>query len=155
MESRIVDTYEYISLLRELTEQGKEVSVLISGNSMSPFLSHERDYIYFKKPDRELKKGDMVFYLRENGQYIMHRIYDVKPEGYYIIGDAQVEIEGPVKESQIFAIVTKVMRKGKWIGPGNFWWEFFEHVWIHLIPMRRRIVRVYGRLVGSVKGLGT
>lgn len=52
-----VDTAEYVSVLRELTEQGKEVSLLISGNSMSPFLIHERDYIYFKKPGRELKNS--------------------------------------------------------------------------------------------------
>lgn len=136
---RTVDTREYISALRELTEQGKEVSLLISGNSMSPFMVHQRDTICFKKPDRELKKGDMVFYQRANGQFIMHRIWKVKEDGFYIVGDAQQEIEGPVKREQIFAVVTKVKRKGKWIEPGNFWWEFFEHVWINIVPFRRYV----------------
>lgn len=136
---RTVDTREYISALRELTEQGKEVSLLISGNSMSPFMVHQRDTICFKKPDRELKKGDMVFYQRVNGQFIMHRIWKVKEDGFYIVGDAQQEIEGPVKREQIFAVVTKVKRKGKWIEPGNFWWEFFEHVWINIVPFRRYV----------------
>lgn len=136
---RTIDTREYISALRELTEQGKEVSLLISGNSMSPFMVHQRDTICFKKPDRELKKGDMVFYQRVNGQFIMHRIWKVKEDGFYIVGDAQQEIEGPVKREQIFAVVTKVKRKGKWIEPGNFWWEFFEHVWINIVPFRRYV----------------
>ena len=141
-----VDTKEYVSMLRELTESGKEVSMLIAGSSMSPFLIHERDSICFKKPDRTLRRGDMVFYQRPGGQYVMHRIYKVSAEGYYIVGDAQQDIEGPVKREQIFALITKVRRKGKWIAPGDFWWEFFEHVWIRMVPVRRLIIGSYTKL---------
>lgn len=140
---RTIDTKEYVSMLRELTEQGKEVSLLISGNSMVPFLVHLRDSICMKKPDRELKRGDMVFYQRKNGQFIMHRIYKVKPEGFYIVGDAHQEIEGPVHRDQIFALVTRVKRKGKWIGTEDFCWKFFEKIWIRLVPYRRMIMRLY------------
>lgn len=141
---RYVDTKEYVSVLRELVEDGREVSLLVSGSSMSPFLAHQRDYIYFKKPDRELRKGDMVFYQRRTGQYVMHRIWKVKNDKYYMVGDAQQEIEGPLEREQIFAVITKVQRKGKWIEPGNFWWEFFEKVWINIVPVRRVLVKMYG-----------
>ena len=143
MIERVVDTREYVSVLREIAENGKVVSLRIAGSSMSPFLAHGRDYIYFTKPDRELREGDMVFYQRRNGQYVMHRIYKVKPDGYYIVGDAQTEIEGPVSRDQIFALITKVKRKDRIIQPGDFWWEFFEHVWIRMIPLRRPAVRLY------------
>ena len=89
MKERVVDTREYVSVLREIAEEDKVVSMRIAGSSMSPFLCHNRDYIYFTKPDRELRKGDMVFYQRDSGQYVMHRICRVRPEGYYLIGDAQ------------------------------------------------------------------
>lgn len=144
---KFVDTREYVSVLRELTEQGKEVGLIISGSSMSPFLIHQRDYICFKKPDRKLKKGDMVFYQRDSGQFVMHRIWKIRPDGYYIVGDAQTEIEGPVREEQIFALITKVQRKGKWLAPGDFWWEFFEHIWIHMIPIRRMIMKIYAKVI--------
>ena len=144
MIERVVDTREYVSVLREIAESGKVVSLRIAGSSMSPFLAHGRDYIYFTKPDRELRAGDMVFYQRRNGQYVMHRIYKVKPDGYYIVGDAQTEIEGPVARDQIFALIKKVKRKDRIIQPGDFWWEFFEHVWIRMIPLRRPAVRLYG-----------
>lgn len=147
----IIDTREYVSMLRELTEEGKEVGMIISGNSMSPFLFHQRDTIYFKKPDRELRKGDMVFYQRKNGQFVMHRICKIRADGYYIAGDAQCELEGPVKREQIFALITKVQRKGKWNQPGDFWWEFFSHVWIHLIPVRHTVMRMYGAIKGAGK----
>ena len=140
---RKVDTREYVSVLKGLVEEGKEVSMLIAGTSMTPFLGHERDYIFFKTPDRELRKGDMVFYQRRSGQYVMHRIYKIEGGKYYMVGDAQTEIEGPLEREQIFAIITKVQRKGKWITEGNFWWEFFEHVWLNVVPLRPIIVKIY------------
>lgn len=93
----------------------------------------------------------MVFFQREDGRFVMHRIWKIKNDGYYIVGDAQTEIEGPVKEEQIFALITKVHRRGKWIGPGNFWWEFFEHVWIRVIPLRPYISKLYCILTGQNK----
>ena len=143
MKKRIVDIYEYMSMLRELTEEGKEVSLLITGNSMSPFLVHERDYIYFKKPDRPLRRGDMVFYQRRNGQYVMHRICRVTAEGFDIVGDGQTVIEHGVRQEQIFGLITKVQRKGKRLTDGDFWWEFFRRVWLRVIPLRMKILRAY------------
>lgn len=143
---KVVDTRAYVSVLRELTEEGREVSMVIFGSSMSPFLIHQRDTIFFRKPDRELRAGDMVFYERPNGQYVMHRIQKVRPEGYYIIGDGQTAVEGPVKREQIFALITRVVRKGKELASGDFWWEFFAGVWLHLIPLRRVIMTLYARI---------
>ena len=113
MNTRVVDTNEYVSALRELAEEGRVVSMLIAGSSMSPFLCHNRDYIYFTRPDRELRRGDMVFYQRDTGQYVMHRICRVRPEGYYLVGDAQTQIEGPLRR------------------------------WIRIIPFRKLSGRIY------------
>lgn len=147
MNKRIVNIYEYMPVLQELTEQGKEVSLLITGNSMVPFLVHERDYIFFKKLDRELRKGDMVFYRRRTGQYIMHRICRVNSDGSFdIIGDGQSVIEHGVHREQIFGLITKVKRKGKILSDGDFCWEFFKHIWLHMIPVRMFFIRAYGRL---------
>lgn len=143
---KVVDTREYVSVLRGLVEEGREVSMVISGSSMSPFLIHQRDTIFFKKPDRELRAGDMVFCQRATGQYVMHRIWKVKPDGYYIVGDGQIAIEGPVQREQIFALITRVVRKGRKIEPGNFWWEFFAKVWLHMIPLRWGMMKLYARI---------
>ena len=107
------------------------------------FLGHGRDTIFFSAPDRELRRGDMVFYQRDSGQFVMHRIWKVKKDGYYIVGDAQTDIEGPIRRDQIFARITKVNRKGKMISNGDFWWEFFEKVWIRMVPLRPAIVKFY------------
>lgn len=144
---KVLDTFSYVSVLRELTEEGKMVNLLVAGNSMSPFLIHHRDFIYFEKPKRELKKGDPVFYQRDSGQFVMHRICRVNEDGTYnLIGDNQTVIEPGIRRDQIFALVIMVKRKGKIIKPGDFWWEFFARVWVNVIPLRRGISKAYGIL---------
>ena len=137
-------TREYIDILRTVIDEGKEVNMRVLGSSMAPFVVHERDTIYFKRPERKLKKGDIAFFQRNNGQYVVHRIYKVKGDEYYFVGDNQTLIEGPIEKGQIFAIVTRAIRKGKEIRPGDFWWLFFEKIWINMIPLRRITIKAYG-----------
>ena len=108
---KMMDTRAYVGMLKELVEQGREVRMVISGSSMAPFLIHGRDSIFFRAPERELRRGDIVFYERPGGQFVVHRICRVHADGYDIIGDAQTEIEHHVQRKQIFARVTKVERK--------------------------------------------
>ena len=117
---RLVDTRAYVGMLKELVEQGKEVRMVISGSSMAPFLIHGRDSIFFRAPERELRKGD-----------------------------GQTEIEHNVRREQIFARVTQVERKGKRLAPGSCWWGFFEKVWIRMIPLRPMGNRIYRLLQGK------
>ena len=60
MVEKIVDTNAYVSVLRELAEEGRVVSMQIAGSSMSPFFCHRRDYINLTRPEEDLKRGDMV-----------------------------------------------------------------------------------------------
>lgn len=147
-----VDTREYISMLLELIEQGHEVSLNIAGNSMLPFLAHNRDSVRLRKPDRALKMGDIILYQRQTGQFVLHRICRIAKDGIFTVGDAQQLIEGPLKPEQIFGLVTDATRKNKLTGPGDFWWEFFEHVWLRLIPCRHAIMRLYGICFVPQKG---
>ena len=61
----------------------------------------------------------MNILLNEMRKFLALNSYDImlKKEEYYLIGDAQTVIEGPIQREQIFAVVTKVKRKGEWIVP--------------------------------------
>lgn len=148
---RQMETGSYLSALRELAEAGHALSVPVAGGSMAPFLINGRDTVYFEAPRTPLRPGDMVFYQRRDGRFVMHRIYRVRREGYYLLGDAQTVVEGPLDREQIFARVTAVKRKGKRAGPGSFWWRFFAGPWRWLRPLRPALLRGYsyvGRLLG-------
>lgn len=147
---RSFDTKSYLDMVKGLVQEGNDVSVRISGSSMSPFLAGQRDIILISPITCPLKRGDMALFQRTTGQYVMHRIRYVRKkkgrEQYYFIGDAQIHTEGPIERNQICGIITAVQRKGKWWKPGSFWWEFFRVVWLRMIPLRRPMMNIYVNL---------
>ena len=146
MESHVrqISPEELIPELLPLMDQAESVPLAISGNSMTPFLVHDRDTVFLSKVTRPLKKGDMILYRRKNGRYILHRICRVHPDCYDLVGDAQTEIESGIRPEQVLAVVNTVRRKGKILKQGSFWWDFFEGFWLRVIPLRPAIRRVYG-----------
>ena len=143
-----VDTREYLSVLKEMVEQGMEVSMIVSGTSMEPFLIHNRDRIYFQKPEGPIKKGDMVFFQRKTGEYVMHRIMKVRDHQYYLAGDHQTFLEGPIEESQIFAKVVSVERAGVWLSEDDRIWKFYA-VWWRRLYWVRKVVKKLKRIIGK------
>lgn len=129
--------------LLKTMEETQTVPLVISGSSMTPFLVHGRDTVYLSKIQLPLKKGDMILYRRDSGTYILHRICDLDGETYTLVGDAQTQREPGIRREQVLALVTAVRRKGRLLQPGSFWWEFFEKIWLRLIPLRPVIVRIY------------
>ena len=71
MKKRVVDVETYMPVLRELLSQGRQVPLVITGNSMSPFMVHQRDEILISPPDGSWKKGDMAFFQRKDGHYVI------------------------------------------------------------------------------------
>ncbi len=146
-EGNSYNTYEYLSVLRARIEAGDIVNLRISGSSMTPFLCHRRDCVTLQAPDAAPQKGDIVFYQRDDGAFVLHRICSVHGSGgtavYDIVGDGQMEIETGVRRDQIFAVVIRAVRKGRTIAPGDFWWWFFRTIWLALLPMRPFLNRVY------------
>ena len=59
---RIVDNQEYMKVVRSILEEGKEVPLVVTGNSMMPFLIDRRDQVLIKRIERPLKKGDIAFF---------------------------------------------------------------------------------------------
>lgn len=138
---RIVDIHTYLPVLIDIIKSGKDVSVTVTGSSMAPFLAHLRDSIIVSPPPRQFHRGDMVFFQRQDSSYVMHRIHHLKEGKLYLVGDNQTEIEGPIDPEQVFGIVRKVIRNGKLLQKGDFWWVFFEKAWIRIVPLRSAAVK--------------
>lgn len=143
-----VDTREYVAVLKEMVDQGMEVSMTVSGTSMEPFLIHNQDRIYFQKPKGPIKKGDMVFFQRKTGEYVMHRIMRVRDHRYYLAGDHQTFLEGPIEESRIFAKVVSVERAGVWLSEDDCVWRFYA-VWWRRLFWVRKVVNKLKRIIGK------
>lgn len=132
--------------LLRLLEETTAVPLVVSGSSMTPFLAPGRDTVYLSVISKPLRRGDMVLYRRDNGRYILHRILRVEAESYTMIGDAQHIPEPGIRREQILAIVTAVRRKEKLLQKGSFWWMFFRHIWICLVPLRPLLRGIYDKI---------
>ena len=119
--------------------------LIVTGGSMNPFLIQGRDTVYLSRLERPARRGDILLYQRDNGKYILHRVWRVEKDGTLtIVGDAQTQLERGIRQDQIIAVVTAVIRKGQRMAPGSFWWEFFEKVWIRMVPLRGLVRRIHG-----------
>lgn len=130
---------EYEALLRE----GAELPLVVSGESMLPFLRPGRDTVYLKKPEAPLQRGDIAFYRRFDGSYILHRVFRAEPGKYWFLGDAQTRVEGPLPAQCVFARVTAVRRGQRLIHTGSRFWRLFSGPWLALVRQRPQLLRIY------------
>ena len=96
-------------LIRESLSRGKSVRFSPRGTSMLPMLRQGRDTVVLSPVPQQLRKYDIPFYRRDNGQFVLHRIVAVG-ENYTCIGDNQFVLEPDLEHSQMIALVTTFYR---------------------------------------------
>lgn len=143
---RLLSPQELMPEYEKLLEQGAELPLTVSGGSMLPFLAPERDCVYLKALNKRPEVGDIVFYKRPNGQYVLHRLCRIEGDSLWLAGDAQDFVEGPVDIKCAFAYVTRVRRKGKEENPGTALWRFFAGPWLSTVGKRQKIMKIYGKV---------
>ena len=143
---RVIEPDDLMDQLPQLLSQAESIPLIISGNSMSPFLIHGRDTVYLSKVTKPPKRGDIVLFRRKSGAYILHRIYAEHNGVYDLVGDGQLGIEPGICMDQIMAEVNTVRRKGRLLRKGDICWLFYEKIWLGLLPVRPWIHRVYFRM---------
>lgn len=91
-------------------ERGEAFAFQPNGVSMKPFIKGGKTNVTIEKYTGGAKKYDIVFYQRDDGKYVMHRVVKMYDNSYGVCGDNQWWIEN-VKDEQIFARVTCVEGK--------------------------------------------
>lgn len=128
----------------EILEQGLRVRIAVTGMSMYPFLRENIDSVEFNKPNWEnINRGDIVLTLRDNGMYILHRVFRKEKECFFILGDAQQWIEGPLRPDQLVAKVMTVWRNNNRINCDNIIWRLLIIIWRIMLPFRYNIINIY------------
>ncbi len=82
------------------------------GTSMLPLIVQGHDNVTVVKKTERLKKYDVALYRRDNGMYVLHRVVQVKPDGYTMCGDHQFEYEYGVREDQVIGVMTEMYKDG-------------------------------------------
>ena len=130
---------EIYPMIKEKIDNGGIVKLPITGTSMLPLLVWGRDSVDIIKCENP-KKGDIIFYLRDNGQFFLHRIIGEDENGYVLCGDNQWYKETGIKDHNIIAVVTSITRKGKTFDVTKLSYRFYSKLWMILLPFRKTIL---------------
>ena len=149
MKDRTVDRDKILTVLQDEFSAGREVALTVTGSSMEPLLRHLRDQVILMPPEKYAPKtGDIIFFRREDGACVLHRIIGRTPKGGYIVnGDAQTWTEC-IRKDQVLATVAALVRKGHYIPVHNRIYRLYISCWGLTRPIRRGIFRIAGRIKG-------
>lgn len=138
---------QYVSIF-PLLEAGKTVRLTPQGSSMVPFITGGRDQIELHKIEGNVKRGDIVLYRRSSGILVLHRVFKVKPEGLYMLGDGQTEVEGPVRREDLLAKCDVYYKKGRCKDNNSWAMKVKYNIWFCLKPVRMFLIIANSRLKG-------
>lgn len=127
-----------------LAESGYVLCMVVSG-SMRPMLRMGKDSVLFVKPDKPIKRGDVVMFRRESGTMVMHRVVAVVSDGFQIRGDYSVVSEF-VSEDQICGVMKGFYRGEAYISSEHLLYRLYSLCWMNLYPLYIRWKRVCKRL---------
>lgn len=113
----------------------KKVKLTVTGDSMYPLLKSRIDTVVLDTP-KNLKKYDIVFYKRDNGRYILHRILKEKNGIFTIAGDNELKKEYPIRKDQIIAKVCSFTRKGKSHDAHELFYRVYAFIWVNFFSIR-------------------
>ena len=101
----LVNLDELYPLIKEVIENGGEFRLYPRGTSMEPMIHAGSDSIMLGAA-KEINNGDVLFYKRENGDFVVHRLIQKRGDNYTMCGDNQNVLEYGIKREQILAKVT-------------------------------------------------
>lgn len=132
--------------IEDLLAQGNTIQIHPQGYSMYPMFIPGRDEAVIGRADTDkLHRGDVVLYRRENSILVLHRIWAKKPEGFYMIGDNQMEVEGPLRPEQIKGVLLAFIKKGRKISVKNPFYIMVSRLWMLAKPLRAIVRQIRQR----------
>ncbi len=140
-EKKLTDMSLLGPFIESQIQEGKKVKLTVTGDSMYPLFKSRVDTVVLDKAVKP-KKYDIVFYKRENGRYILHRVLKEKDGICTIAGDNEVKKEYPVKEEQIIAKVCEFTRKEKTHSSNELIYKIYAFVWVNFFPVRPFLLSV-------------
>lgn len=102
------------SSLEEYLKSNGEVTYTNMGVSMMPLLRQGKDVFTLRRKGTErCRVGDVVLFRRSSGRYVLHRVIEVRPEDYVIMGDNCYRKETGIRDEDILGVMTSFVRDGR------------------------------------------
>lgn len=129
---------DYEELIREVLASGGEFRLYPHGTSMLPLIRQGRDSVALRRLDRPAQTLDILFYQRDDGSFILHRVKEVTEKGLTLWGDNQIMLEHGVREDQIIGYAARVFRGDREIDLQSL--AYRAYLWVWKKPILRRVI---------------
>ena len=142
---RVLPNSVLMSEAAQFLASGMEVLLPLKGNSMLPFIRSGKDLALLRK-EKEVREGDVVLALDSTGQYVIHRVIKIDPDGNLTLkGDGNLYGTENCGLKDVLGTVIEVRRpSGKKHFPSRV------KSWQKLpVLLRRVIIAVYRRMYGQ------
>ncbi|MCR5544912.1 MAG: S24/S26 family peptidase [Lachnospiraceae bacterium] len=118
---------------------------------MHPLLVPGRDEAILRPVEQEdIRRGQVLLFRGKRNLLTLHRVWKVKEDGVYFVGDNQVEVEGPIPREKIYGTMCGYVRKGKeYVVDGPIYTLIFR-TWLFLRPIRFYISKPIAKLRGKI-----
>lgn len=136
--------------IKETLDNGGNVEIPITGTSMLPLLVWGRDSVEISQ-NNKINIGDIIFYRRVDGSFVLHRIIGKDSGGFILCGDNQWIKEYGITEKNIVGVVKTIRRNGKNIDINNTLYKLYSKIWIKIFHFRKYIL-IFGRKMKKLFG---
>ncbi len=145
--SERISNREFLAVMQEAFSRGQQLKFTPSGTSMLPMLDGMNDTVTFAEKPERLKKYDVAFYQRNNGQLVLHRVVKLCGDGSYVFsGDNQYYYEPGIRDENILALMVAFTHGDKEHTTDDFSYRLY----IHRMMLKKRLrifaVKVYHKL---------
>lgn len=135
----------------EYLEHNGSLTYTNVGVSMLPLLRQGRDlFIVEKKGGERCRKYDVVLYRRPPGEYVLHRIVEVRADDYVILGDNCINKEYGIRDRDILGVMTGFVRGGKEHSTEEAGYRIYSKLWCVMTPIRiffKKVTNKFKRVV--------
>jgi len=138
----------WFQAIEPLLQEGYKFKICPAGRSMVTFLRGGKDEAVLSIPESGYvyTKNDIVLYKLGNGLYVLHRIYSIRKDGIYTLGDGNRGIEGPFHSDEFLAVVDYIVRKGKVLKKEDRKYILLVNIWRMIRPFRPLVMKFYSAL---------
>ena len=142
-----MDTTDNFFNIEQLLRDGNTIKLKPQGYSMYPLFYPGRDEAIIEPVDpSDLRRGDVALYRRRQSILVLHRIWKIRDQKFYMVGDNQSEIEGPLDPDQFLGRLCGFVRNGHTISVKNPLYRILSSLWLRMLPVRPVVYRTTRRL---------
>ena len=136
-QSHTTDRSSYPVDIEKLLRHGHLTRLKPQVCSMYPLFIPGRDEAVIAPCNTDsLHRGDVVLYRRDQSILVLHRIWKIKKDGFYMVGDNQTVIEGPLRPDQIRGRLIACCRNGREFSTRNPFYRMLAGFWLAFRPFR-------------------